>query len=447
MGINNRQREYKHFADFSPMLLEEKIQIMDDKNLGERVFAAEKISKRRVRQGTTEFLVKWKGWSQKYCTWEPEENILDPRLIQQFQQKVQSDKAAALKQKQQRLHQNQLQSKDKRDHLGEEDSGSDFEEDSKQSLSERLHLKRRTQTAKRPPTFLTQTSSGRRPKATTRYAPDVPSETTVAAVKRPAPISAVAKDDNINAAARKTTKSKTCVAGESKIGVTIKKSSVDSASSFESTILGLEEDLKTLEQKELKKNAKKKCDTGNETTGDKPKTTPSKPTSRRTSHSRPRKSVKGKNGAMGPLLSPQTADLEPPQLEPNYPTQSGSSTDSDDSSEYEYEETYLLKEWYPPDFWRSRLQQNENMVVTDVTVGDKTITVRECIDKTQFHKWTHDDSAMDPISTTLSSSSSSSYHESSIIPDTPHISSSHFTSDTKVNSENTHLPVLPSVYT
>merc|ERR1712042_345356 len=91
---NNRQREYKHFADFSPMLLEEKIQIMDDKNLGERVFAAEKISKRRVRQGTTEFLVKWKGWSQKYCTWEPEENILDPRLIQQFQQKVQSDTAA-----------------------------------------------------------------------------------------------------------------------------------------------------------------------------------------------------------------------------------------------------------------------------------------------------------------------------------------------------------------
>ena len=40
------------------------------------VFAAERIKKKRVRQGKTEFLVKWKGWSQKYCTWEPEENIL-----------------------------------------------------------------------------------------------------------------------------------------------------------------------------------------------------------------------------------------------------------------------------------------------------------------------------------------------------------------------------------
>ena len=28
-----------------------------------------------------QYLVKWKGWSPKYSTWEPEENILDPRLI------------------------------------------------------------------------------------------------------------------------------------------------------------------------------------------------------------------------------------------------------------------------------------------------------------------------------------------------------------------------------
>uniref|UniRef100_A0A8C5FN43 Chromo domain-containing protein n=1 Tax=Gadus morhua TaxID=8049 RepID=A0A8C5FN43_GADMO len=49
--------------------------------VGERVFAAESIIKRRIRRGRMEYLVKWKGWSPKYSTWEPEENILDSRLF------------------------------------------------------------------------------------------------------------------------------------------------------------------------------------------------------------------------------------------------------------------------------------------------------------------------------------------------------------------------------
>merc|ERR1712106_989831 len=53
-------------------------------SLGDQVFAAEAITKKRTRKGGTEYLVKWKGWSPRYSTWEPEENILDPRLIQQF---------------------------------------------------------------------------------------------------------------------------------------------------------------------------------------------------------------------------------------------------------------------------------------------------------------------------------------------------------------------------
>jgi hypothetical protein len=40
---------------------------MDDQ--GDQVFAAEAITKKRVRKGITEYFVKWKGWSPKYSTW------------------------------------------------------------------------------------------------------------------------------------------------------------------------------------------------------------------------------------------------------------------------------------------------------------------------------------------------------------------------------------------
>ncbi|KAK1162228.1 E3 SUMO-protein ligase CBX4-like [Acipenser oxyrinchus oxyrinchus] len=52
---------------------------------GEHVFAVESIEKKRIRKGRVEYLVKWRGWSVKYNTWEPEENILDPRLLVAFQ--------------------------------------------------------------------------------------------------------------------------------------------------------------------------------------------------------------------------------------------------------------------------------------------------------------------------------------------------------------------------
>ncbi|KAK5856339.1 hypothetical protein PBY51_007943 [Eleginops maclovinus] len=55
--------------------------------VGESVFAAESILKRRIRRGRWEYLVKWKGWSQKYSTWEPEENILDARLFAAFEER------------------------------------------------------------------------------------------------------------------------------------------------------------------------------------------------------------------------------------------------------------------------------------------------------------------------------------------------------------------------
>jgi len=69
---------------------------MSSECLGEMVFAAERISKKRLRKGKTEYLVKWKGWGPKYNTWEPEENILDVRLIEAFDKKAAATAAAAV---------------------------------------------------------------------------------------------------------------------------------------------------------------------------------------------------------------------------------------------------------------------------------------------------------------------------------------------------------------
>ncbi|XP_074649366.1 uncharacterized protein LOC141904638 [Tubulanus polymorphus] len=63
---------------------------MELTDVGERVFAAERIEKRRIRKGKVEYLVKWKGWSYKYNTWEPQDNILDERLIEQYKQGVEA---------------------------------------------------------------------------------------------------------------------------------------------------------------------------------------------------------------------------------------------------------------------------------------------------------------------------------------------------------------------
>lgn len=54
--------------------------------LGDRVYAAERITKKREKRGKIEYYVKWKGWSKKYNTWEPEENILDVRLIELYEE-------------------------------------------------------------------------------------------------------------------------------------------------------------------------------------------------------------------------------------------------------------------------------------------------------------------------------------------------------------------------
>jgi hypothetical protein len=55
----------------------------------EEEFEAEAIVKKRTRYGKTQYLVKWKGYRDEDCTWEPENNLQNaPELITEFNQKT-----------------------------------------------------------------------------------------------------------------------------------------------------------------------------------------------------------------------------------------------------------------------------------------------------------------------------------------------------------------------
>lgn len=52
---------------------------------------------RAKRDGTREFLVHWKRWSSNYDTWEPEEHLSCPDLIEKFMQRIEKAKNSNVK--------------------------------------------------------------------------------------------------------------------------------------------------------------------------------------------------------------------------------------------------------------------------------------------------------------------------------------------------------------
>ncbi|XP_074036111.1 uncharacterized protein isoform X2 [Leptinotarsa decemlineata] len=48
------------------------------------IFTVENILGKRIRKGSYEYLIQWKGFSKKFNTWEPQKNILDKDLIEKF---------------------------------------------------------------------------------------------------------------------------------------------------------------------------------------------------------------------------------------------------------------------------------------------------------------------------------------------------------------------------
>ncbi|KAM7372317.1 hypothetical protein PAMP_009494 [Pampus punctatissimus] len=72
---------------------------MELSSVGDQVFAVESITKKRVRKGNVEYLLKWQGWPPKYSTWEPEDNILDPRLVLAYEENQEKVRALAYRRK------------------------------------------------------------------------------------------------------------------------------------------------------------------------------------------------------------------------------------------------------------------------------------------------------------------------------------------------------------
>lgn len=89
----------------------------------DRVYAAERIIQKRVRKGVVEYRVKWKGWNQRYNTWEPEVNILDRRLIEIYEQSNRSSSTPSkrgAKKKEKGPDRNNIESEDDDDTIPDE---------------------------------------------------------------------------------------------------------------------------------------------------------------------------------------------------------------------------------------------------------------------------------------------------------------------------------------
>ena len=54
----------------------------------EEVFSVEKIVKKKVEEGKVFYLLKWFGFPDSENTWEPEENLSCPDLIENFEQSL-----------------------------------------------------------------------------------------------------------------------------------------------------------------------------------------------------------------------------------------------------------------------------------------------------------------------------------------------------------------------
>jgi len=396
------------------LLLEEKIQKMEQKNLGEMVFAAERLTKKRLKGGRKEYLVKWKGWSPKYSTWEPEENILDPRLIKVFEDNEAEQPAAKRGPKPKSLKEKEIKRKEKevkKEESGSEEDAEDSETSSSEDdeeedeeggnegggekkerrKSERRKRKQKKAKKSKTPSFLLQTSSGRTPKATSRYVAES-SEPPSKKSKDSEGSSTVATPGS-SAINHKTTENLKANPSSTEEN---QNSTTDQSKSTTSNNTTSSEQPK----QDSQKAAVKKIKNGEDTEKDFDRKTDNEELSPSLNSSF-EASIKGLEEDLLKIPGVKEYPLEPPKLEAvyNVPSRNGGSEgmetseededssdsmdddeedDDEEEEEWEWEETYTYTEWFPPDFWKAKLSQAKPVMKTDVTVAGLTVTMREC---------------------------------------------------------------------
>ena len=356
---------------------------------GEQVYAAEAIIRKRFKKGTTQYLVKWKGWSSKFNTWEPEKNILDPRLIYQYEKRVALDPTAG---------QSKRGRKPKADANATSTSGGSNEQ------------------PKIP--YLLPTLSGRTPKPPERYqeAPSTSSSDKKSSsdsspssssslskqrhksassspispkIRKPsivkAPIltdSSDSSDDSSDEEDERRRKRKlsqispnsASSSSSKKVGITIKKSP-NSDRPFQTSLLGAES---SSEEDEIDddEDALNNDDDEDEYENFKSSLFAHAVSSKSSSSSKKRE-YKDASKAKKSAAAANNNNKEDEE-DNNSIFRLLSIPDSD--SEYEFEQIVELCEWFPPDLLKSEV----DIRLTDVTVADLTVTLRESGHKDGF---------------------------------------------------------------
>ncbi|GBP19809.1 Chromobox protein homolog 5 [Eumeta japonica] len=87
---SKKRKAAKNTKNDKPKAKKPKMQEWDSKNADENAeYEVERILEvHHKKNGKREFLIHWKGWSNRYDSWEPENNLNCPELINKFMSKV-----------------------------------------------------------------------------------------------------------------------------------------------------------------------------------------------------------------------------------------------------------------------------------------------------------------------------------------------------------------------